>query len=294
MTERSPVSLVGFIGLGNMGGPMTRRLVNAGISVTAFDLAPAARAAAVAAGATEAPDLASAVVGADVVIFMLPNSQVVASVLNDESLVASLAPGTVVVDMSSSEPLKTRELAAFLASKGVAMVDAPVSGGVTGAESGKLTIMVGGSGDDVERVRPVLDHLGRVVHAGSVGSGHAVKALNNLLSATHLWVTSEAMIAGQKFGLDPQVMLSVFNGSSGRSGSTENKWPNFILPGTFNSGFGLRLMLKDMKIAVQLAEETGVSSELGADAVALWSRAAEELPPNADHTEVARWLAARA
>jgi 3-hydroxyisobutyrate dehydrogenase len=150
--------------------------------------------------------------------------------------------------------------------------------------------MVGGSDDVVEHVRPVLEHLGNPVHAGPVGAGHAVKALNNLLSATHLLVTSEAMIVGQRFGLDPNVMLSIFNASSGRSGSTQNKWPNFVLTKTYDSGFGLRLMLKDMRIAVQLSEQTGAPSELGADAVELWSRAADALPESADHTEIARWL----
>ena len=193
--------------------------------------------------------------------------------------------------MSSSEPLRTRALAARLAERGIRMVDAPVSGGVKGAERGALTIMVGGDDADVARVMPVLETLGRPVHAGAIGSGHAVKALNNLLSATHLWVTSEAIEAGRRFGLDPEVMLAVFNGSSGRSGSTENKWPNFILPGTFDSGFGLRLMLKDMRIAVQLAQQSGAPSRLGADAVDLWAQAADGLPATADHTEVARWIA---
>ena len=128
------------------------------------------------------------------------------------------------------------------------------------------------------------------MHVGPIGSGHAVKALNNLMSATHLLVTCEAVLAGQRFGLDTDAMLAVFNTSSGRSGSTENKMPNFILPGTFNSGFGLRLMLKDMKIAVQLAVQEGVPCELGRDAVELWSEAAEVLDPKADHTEIARWL----
>ena len=171
------------------------------------------------------------------------------------------------------------------------MLDAPVSGGVSGAETGKLTIMVGGDAADVAEAKPYLAALGRVVHVGPIGSGHAVKALNNLLSATHLWATSEAMLIGERFGIDPEVMLSVFNSSSGRSGSTENKWPNFILPGTFDSGFGLRLMLKDMGIAVQLADQVGVPEPSGSCALDLWDRASQGLPPTADHTEIARWLA---
>jgi len=294
MTEPRAASTIGFVGLGHMGAPMTRRLIAAGFAVQAYDVVEAARADAVAAGATEAVDLAAAGRGADAVILMLPNSAIVASVLRDPMLIDALAPGTLVIDMSSSEPLKTRELAAALAESGIRMVDAPVSGGVKGAENGTLTIMVGGTDDDVTEAWPVFAALGKPVHAGSIGSGHAVKALNNLLSATHLLVTSEAMVAGQKFGLDPEVMLSIFNGSSGRSGSTENKWPNFILPERYDSGFGLRLMLKDMKIAVQLAEQAGSPSELGADAVAIWERAANDLPTPADHTEIARWLVQKA
>src|SRR5690606_1184417 len=139
-------------------------------------------------------------------------------------------------------------------------------------------------------VSAVLEHLGTVRHAGPVGSGHAIKALNNLISATHLWITSEAMVAGQRFGLQPEVMLEIINGSSGRSGSSESKWPRFILPGTFDSGFGLRLMLKDMRTATALAEQLDAPIELGEAAVARWAEAADELPPDADHTEVAKWL----
>jgi 3-hydroxyisobutyrate dehydrogenase len=192
--------------------------------------------------------------------------------------------------MSSSEPLRTRELAAELKERGVTLVDAPVSGGVTRARAGTLTIMTGGDPADLARVSPVLSAMGTTTRAGDVGSGHAVKALNNLLSATHLLVTSEAVLAGEKFGLDPEVMLEIFNRSSGRSGSTENKWPDFILPGTFDSGFGLRLMLKDMGIAVGLAEQVGAPDPLGRAATELWARAAEALEAGADHTEIVNWL----
>lgn len=285
-----PMPTIGFIGLGKMGSPMARLLVAAGHRVLGFDLSEEALAQLAEAGGTAVHSAGEAAV-ADVVILMLPDSNVVTAVLRDADVVSALAPDSVVVDMSSSEPLRTRELATELAERGVRLVDAPVSGGVRGAEAGKLTIMVGGDGETVDRVEPVLALLGRPVRCGDIGAGHAVKALNNLMSATHLWVTSEAMIAGERFGLDPEVMLSVFNGSSGRSGSTENKWPNFILPGGYDSGFGLRLMLKDMRIATDLARAVNVEPALGDGAVELWSRAAEDLEPAADHTEVARWIA---
>jgi 3-hydroxyisobutyrate dehydrogenase len=225
--------------------------------------------------------------GAEVVILMLPDSAVVRAVLDD--LLPALAAGTAVVDMSSSEPLVTRELAARAAEHEVTLVDAPVSGGVKGAVSGRLTIMAGGADVDVARVRPLLDVLGaRVVHVGDVGAGHAVKALNNLLSATHLLATCEAMAAAAEFGLDVPTVLNAINTSSGRSGSTENKWPNYIVPRTFDSGFSLRLMLKDMRIALGLATAAGTPSTLSALAVEQWSQAADALPETADHTEIAR------
>lgn len=291
MSESATAPLtIGFIGLGKMGSPMARLLVESGHRVLGFDLATEALDHLAEAGGTPVQSAGEAAVG-DLVVLMLPDSNVVSAVLHDADVAAALASDSVVVDMSSSEPVRTRELAEELAQRGIHLIDAPVSGGVRGAESGKLTIMVGGDVEIVDRVKPVLELLGRPVRAGDVGAGHAVKALNNLMSATHLWVTSEAMIAGQRFGLDPEVMLSVFNGSSGRSGSTENKWPNFILPGGYDSGFGLRLMLKDMKIATALARAVDVEPTLGDEAVELWSRAADELEPTADHTEVARWIA---
>jgi 3-hydroxyisobutyrate dehydrogenase len=277
---------VAFIGLGNMGAPMSARLVRAGHRVQGFDLAEAARRAFADAGGIAAADLGAAVRGAEVIVLMLPNSDIVEATVHD--FAGHAEPGAIIVDMSSSEPLRTRALAASLT--GRTLVDAPVSGGVARARTGTLTIMTGGEPGDLARVEPILSVLGRTTRAGAVGSGHAVKALNNLLSATHLLVTSEAMLAGERFGIDPATMLEIFNSSSGRSGSTENKWPNFVLPGTFDSGFGLRLMLKDMRIAVDLAAEVGTPDPLGRAAVDLWSLAASTLAADADHTEIVNWL----
>lgn len=272
---------------------MARRLVEAGYPVLGFDVMPEARARAVSGGVPCADRLEIAVSGANTLITMLPDSDAVETVLTGPEVAPALSSGTVVVDMSSSEPLRTRAIAARLAERGVDMLDAPVSGGVAGAEGGRLTVMVGGAAELVEAYRGVLEVFGRVVHAGPTGSGHAIKALNNLLSATHLLSACEAMATGERFGLDPAVMLEVFNSSSGRSGSTENKFPNFILPNTFDSGFGLRLMVKDVRIAVELAVQEGVDCALSAEALDLWSEAAMDLPPRADHTEIARWLAER-
>ena len=290
MSDLYEITTIGFIGLGNMGSPMAKNLIGAGYRVQAFDISPDLRSAIVEFGGADTPSLAAAAAGADLVILMLPDSDVVSAVLGDADLLSALDTGAYVVDMGSSEPLRTRELAIQLKERGVNFVDAPVSGGVSGAKDRTLTIMVGGSAQDVERIRTPLEALGRPIHAGPIGAGHAVKALNNLLSATHFWVTSEAIIAGQRFGLDPEVMLSIFNGSTGKSGSTEIKWPKYVIPETYNSGFKLRLMLKDIRIAVELAEKSGFPIELGADVVELWKRAAADLPEEADQTEIARWL----
>lgn len=291
--SQNPLTIA-IVGLGHMGTPMASRLLKAGQSVRGFDLSESARALLTKAGGVGVASAAEAATGADAVILMLPNSAIVTAVVEELLEADALAADVLVIDMSSSEPFATRALHERLAQAGVRLVDAPVSGGVRGAEQGTLTVMVGGNDVDVTRAIPLLASFGRVVECGPIGAGHALKALNNLLSATHLWVTSEAIEAGKRFGLDPEVMLSVFNGSSGRSGSTENKWPNFIQPGTFNSGFGLSLMLKDMMIATSLGRAVGAPIALGEDAVNLWRSAGEDLDPGADHTQVATWIADRA
>ncbi|WAJ33005.1 NAD(P)-dependent oxidoreductase [Arthrobacter sp. FX8] len=290
MSEKRYITSVAFIGLGNMGGPMASRLAGRGFKVHGFDLSPEARQRLSDAGGEAHETPSAAVASADAVILMLPSSAVVEKVILDDEVLAALQPGAVIIDMSSSEPGRTVKLAATLHDRGHILLDAPVSGGVRGAESGNLTIMAGGDQAHLQEVLPVLEKLGYTTRIGPVGAGHALKALNNLMSATHLLISSEAILAGEKFGIEPAVMLDAVNGSSGRSGSTENKWPNFILPGTFNSGFNLSLMVKDMGIAVSLAESLGVSNQLGECATALWRQAQNELPEGADHTEIVKWL----
>ncbi|MCM3503168.1 NAD(P)-dependent oxidoreductase [Microbacterium sp. P26] len=282
------MSDVGFIGLGKMGVPMAARLVAAGHRVRGYDPVDAARAALSDAGG-EAVGSAAAAASA-VTVLMLPDSTVVESVLFEDGVAAALPTGALVIDMSSSAPLRTQEVSRRLAEQGVALVDAPVSGGVSGAVAGTLTIMLGGAEDTVARATSVVEALGTVRHVGPVGAGHAVKALNNLLSATHLWATSEAILVGERFGLDAATMLEAINTSSGRSGSTQKKWPDFVLPGTYDSGFSLALMLKDMRIASDLGHRLGMPLELGDAAVARWADAREDLPADADHTEIVRWL----
>jgi 3-hydroxyisobutyrate dehydrogenase len=272
-----------------MGEPMARRLVAGGVAVRGYDAAPGPRAA-LGELISHQDSAAETAANAPVVVLMLPDSDVVESVVYG-GLLDAMAPDTLLVDMGSSERPRTRALAEPVAERGVTLVDAPVSGGVSGACAGTLTIMVGGPDAAVAALEPLLGLLGRVRHVGPVGAGHALKALNNLMSAAHLLASSEALLVGQRFGLDPAVMLEAVNGSSGRSGSTETKWPRYVLPGTFDSGFTAGLMVKDIRIALDLARATGAPAGLAERTVELWGRAVDRLGPAADHTEIARWLA---
>jgi 3-hydroxyisobutyrate dehydrogenase len=281
---------IGFVGLGHMGVPMTARLVAAGHEVQGFDVDPEARARA---GASAVASLAESVAGAQAVVMMLATSAVVRQVVLDEGLFDAVEPDALVVDMGSSDPTQTRELAEEARRRGIRYVDAPVSGGVVGAEAGTLTIMCGGAEADLETCRPIFEAVGgKIVHAGPVGAGHALKALNNLLSATNFLITLEAVMAGARFGLDPQVMVEAINDSTGRSWATEHKVPQFVEPRSFTSGFAMRLMVKDIQTARALAHATGAPFALGEVSVALWEQAAEALPDGADHTEIALWLEA--
>lgn len=306
---------VGFIGLGNMGIPMTKRLVAAGYHVRGFDTSPAAIAnfKAIAPSdtggtVTAVEQLGEVAIGSEAVILMLPDSDIVERVvlgrlaseppsipIMNGLLSRNWPPQSVVIDMSSSDPARTRLLAQQVAEAGATLLDAPVSGGVSGARAGTLMIMVGGPRESFERFAPMLATMGKkVVHAGDVGAGHAVKALNNLMSAAHLLASSEALIAGQRFGLDPTVMLEIVNGASGRSGSTENKWPNYVLTEKYDAGFAIKLMVKDLRLALSITRATGVPAAASEAVVATWEAALADLPPDSDHTAIARWLAARA
>ncbi|WP_286794043.1 NAD(P)-dependent oxidoreductase [Microbacterium sp. UBA3394] len=289
----SDLAAVALIGLGNMGLPIGGRWIAEGRTVTGFDLSDAAREAFAAEGGAVADDVVGAVAGADVIVLLLPDSRVVDAVLSSLLDSGAIADGAILVDMSSSEPEHTRRNAVAAAGRGIRFVDSPVSGGVRGAAEGRLTVMVGGDESTVTEIEPLLGALGTVVRVGEVGAGHAAKALNNLLSAIHFWATSEAVTAGERFGIDPGVLLRVINGSSGRSGSSEAKWPKFVLPETYDSGFSARLMLKDARIATTLMSGLGLPSGLGDELVGEWEVAVAELPPTADHTEIARWIRER-
>ena len=283
-----------------MGWPMARNLTDAGYRVVVHD-ADATRAGrfveefgGVAAGAPE--DFAEA----SVVVTMLPDGRAVAQAILDwqGGVAGALSGGSVVVDMSSSNPLDTRVLGGAIAQRGLGMVDAPVSGGITRADSGSLTIMVGG--DDVaaiERAEPVLNVLGaRLFRTGPLGSGHAMKALNNYCGATSYAATAEALAIGQHFGLSGEVMLDVLNASSGRSFNTEAVFKDEVVPGRYATGFALALLAKDVGIAASLAESSGLEAPVCGLVSRRWSQALEDLGPMTDHSEAhkAWWTVALA
>lgn len=286
---------VALIGTGAMGAPMAKHLARACERLTLYDLRrDIAEAAAAEAGAQVADSLAQAG-AADVVVTMLPDADAVREALFGESsadaLIAGLRPGAIVVDMSSSAPPETRATGARLAERGAVMLDAPVSGGVPRAKTGELTIMLGG--DDaaaMDRAGPLLESMGAVHRTGPLGSGHAAKALNNYVSAAGLAAACEALIIGRAFGLDPAVLTDVLNVSTGRNNATERKLHQFILSESFDSGFALALMAKDLRIAASLAEALGLDPPGAHRMAAEWSDAERALDPGADHTEIFRHL----
>lgn len=288
----TPPADIGFIGLGNMGAPMARALIGAGFRLFVLDAAADAVDRFAEENVCERPgspgELAK---NCAVVITMLPNDDIVREVILGKGGVADyLSPGSIVIDMSSSSPLGTRALAQELSNRDIALIDAPVSGGVVKAEQGALTIMAGGGADTVEYCRPLFEATGRMFHAGDTGAGHAMKALNNFMSAASLAVCAEAVIAGTRFGLDPERMIEIINASTGRSNSSEHKYPAFVLSRRFDSGFALGLMAKDLRMARELARDGDTPHELMDKVSSLWDRAEGQLGLSADNTEIIKYL----
>ncbi|MCG7344086.1 NAD(P)-dependent oxidoreductase [Sporosarcina sp. ACRSL] len=281
---------IGVIGLGNMGSRITQRFLEAGVEVGVYDINEQAMNEMVAAGAVAERTPAQLASNYPYVITLLPNAAIVTeTVLGEDGLAEGMSPTSLLIEMSTSEPSSTKELHAILTSKGLRMIDAPVSGGVSKARNGTLTIMVGGEEVDFEEVEPLLRKIGEnVMHVGAIGAGHTIKALNNMVSATTLAVTGEAIALGVKLGLDPNKMLSVINTSTGRSASSEVKFPGQILNRKFDSGFSLDLMVKDLTIANQIAESENVSLDIAAANLQVWKQAQKE--KFADHTMIVKHI----
>jgi 3-hydroxyisobutyrate dehydrogenase len=283
---------LGLIGLGNMGEPICRHLLEEGYEVLVYDIDREAMARlddTVAEPAEGPRALASA---ADVVILSLPNSGVVEEIVfGEDGLLEGLLPGRVVIDTSSAKPSSTRTIARRLAQAGVDMLDAPVSGGVLRAREGTLAVMVGGKREVFERCSPILQAFGgRIFFVGDHGTGHLTKALNNLLSATTLASAAEAVILAEKAGLSPDLFVEVINASNGRSYSTEVKFPKYILNRSFDDGFATALMSKDLKIALEAAAEMDFPMLIGSVVVQIWQSAVAQGNGARNHTEIYAFL----
>ena len=292
------ITQVGFIGLGNMGRPMAALLVKAGFKLTVFDVDPKVLDQFVMQhGGISANSVGELGAGAQVVITMLPDGNIVREVVTGgrdnehEGLLASMPEGSILVDMSSSSPTGTQELGRLLATRGVRLLDAPVSGGVSRAIAGTLAIMAGGDPEVVRLCRPLFEAMGeRIFETGILGSGHAMKVLNNAVSAAGLIAAAEALLIGSRFGLKPDLMINVLNASTGRNNSTENKFNQFIISRKFDSGFSLDLMVKDLTTAVELARESKVPAIFSGTCRELWAAAQCRLGKGTDHTAVVRWF----
>jgi 3-hydroxyisobutyrate dehydrogenase-like beta-hydroxyacid dehydrogenase len=278
------VTRLGFIGVGNMGAPMARRLIEAGYEMVVYDIQSEKAASLGVPTASSPQDVADA---AEILLLSLPMPDIVRDVI------ASIAPGSrvkIVIDLSTTGRDTIIELADLLDSRGIALVDAPVSGGVSGATKGTLAVMVAGPPEAVAQVRPILDVIGKVFLVGdSAGQGQVMKVVNNLLSATALAATSEAMIVGVKAGLDPAIMLDVLNASSGRNTATSEKFPRSVLDRSFNFGFRAALLAKDVKLCRALAESMNMPFSIGAAVDDVWARAAARLG-DGDFTRIIEFL----
>jgi 3-hydroxyisobutyrate dehydrogenase len=279
---------VAFIGIGNMGKPMASNIAKRGHEVFLFDANPASAASAAKETGATVLDSLSEISVAEVIVTMLPDGKVVRDVaLGENGIAAAAKPGTIIVDMSSSQPLITRDTGAALAVKQITLIDAPVSGGVAKAVSGTLTIMIGG--DDpaaIERVKPVLACMGTTFFVvGKLGSGHAAKALNNVVGAGNYAVLADALLVGERYGIDREMLVDIVNVSTGQSFISTVVMKQFVLPETFNTGFAIGLLAKDANIAAELSQGLGCKSPHIELTSRRWAEARDSLGGSADNSK---------
>lgn len=282
---------IAFLGLGAIGSPMAKHLAPPDFSLAVWNRTSSKAAAFAAANkARHAKTPADAARGAAIVVTCLPTSREVEALLDGaDGLLAAMAKGSLLVDCTSGDPATSRHIAARLAERGIGFLDAPVSGGVSGAEAGKLTVMVGGDAATLGRAMPALEAFGeKIVHCGPVGAGHAVKAVNQAMLAVHIWSLGEGMLALSKAGVSPGVALDVINASSGRSNSSMNLFPQRVIGRAFPRTFKLALIDKDVRIAAQFLREQNVPSPMVQLAAELFAAAHAELGEEADHVEAVK------
>jgi len=280
---------VGFIGVGRMGGPMARRLLEAGYAVTIYDTSEAALAAHEKLGARRAESPAAVASAAEIVIGSLPTPPIVQAVALGPKGVIEGTQVKIFIDVSTTGSVYAKRIAEGLAKKGIVQVDAPVSGGVKGAENGTLAVMVSCSDEIYARVQAILAVIGKLFHVGKEpGQGQTMKLMNNLLSATAMAISSEAVVMGVKAGLDPQMIVDVINAGSGRNSATQDKIPRCVIPRTFDFGFALALLNKDVRLCMEEADAMGVPMIVGNSVRQLLAITAVTEGPNADMTDVVK------
>jgi len=282
-----------FLGLGAIGTPMARHLAAKFPHTRVWNRTASKAAAFIAAyAATQARTPAEAARDADVVITCFPVSRDVESLLDGpDGLLATMSRGSTLVDCTSGDPATSKRIADCLAERGIRFLDAPVSGGVVGAEAAALTVMVGGDAATLDKVRPALEAFGkRIVHCGPVGAGDAVKAVNNALLAQHIIGTAEGLMALERAGVASEIALDVINNSSGRSNASMNLFPERVLTKAYPRTFRLALLDKDVGIAAGVARDVGVSAPMLDLASALYKQAHAAMGEEADHVEIVRWM----
>jgi 3-hydroxyisobutyrate dehydrogenase-like beta-hydroxyacid dehydrogenase len=283
---------IGLIGLGNMGSRIAKRLLTSDCQLWVYDINETILSSYQKLGANIAKSPLELASNTSYILTILPNADSVKEVvLGNDGLLEGLQTGSVLIDITSSEPKTTKYISEVLKKVNVHMIDAPVSGGIKKAENGTLSIMVGGEEQVLQSVLPLLKHIGTTItYIGDHGSGHAMKALNNLVSATTLSITAEAVAIGAEMGLDPVKMIEVINNSSGRSNSSEVKFPEQILNGKFEVSFPIELMYKDLTTALNMAKDTNISVDVSESVHQLWGNAVSDGFNRQDHTAIVKFM----
>ncbi len=281
--------VVGFIGLGRMGGPMSGRLVAAGNDVHVFDANPAALKSATGAGSKAASSVQDVGDKADIVFISLPVPAIVSAVVLGEAGLVSGSRVRTVVDLSTTGPGVAAQVSKGLAECGKSLIDAPVSGGIAGAKGGTLAVMTSGPKGAYAEVEPMLKNFGKVFYVGEkAGLAQVAKLANNLLAASALVITSEAVTMGVKAGLDPKILIDIINVSSGRNSATQDKFPRSVLPRTFDFGFATGLSYKDVRLCIDEAEAMGVPMVAGAAVRQMLAITQAKFGADSDFTSIAK------
>jgi 3-hydroxyisobutyrate dehydrogenase len=280
--------MIGLVGCGAMGGAMIARLVEQGHAVQCYDALPEARQRAEAKGGMVKDSLSSLAAACDVIILSLPRADIVTQVMAELS--PHIKPATIVLDTSTSEPATTKALAQTATASNYVFLDGPVSGGPLGARSGTMTMVMGGSQEAIDTIRPILiDLTAKIVHVGPSGSGHAAKIANNLLCAANLVLVSEMARLAENAGIPLDNLLEGVNAGSGRSGVSEVNFPKWILSNGYDSGFTMGLMRKDVGLATKLADSAGLDLPATRAIAAIWEDSRSMLEDSADFNEIYKY-----